>query len=293
MSNLKCMLKKVCGGINKRKFAKVICLVGLASGAYLFYDKATIVKIGSNSTHYTYADVNRYYNFANKVADLTGGQAIRNRSVAFEMLTVAAMQKEILEAKKVVINKDRAIELVEAQSVVSGLLKSQRKEMGDDDYYHVVVQPAAVSQLFVSYYRANDPAGKVARAALDAGQQSGIVAAAQKAGQKVVAVKVPIVPANSAFIEEAKQNVNAIIPKVVEDESGYSVVYVREVNEREIVADVVSIPRKPFGSFLRDELKTLNIPYSNSFYSWFRVSSFEKTGAIFAETTKNSSEASN
>jgi len=287
MGKFRDLTKKLFKGRGKRFTVAAVYAVGLLSGGFLFYQNASIVKVGANSTYYTYADINTYYSFANKIAKITGGQPISSRSVAFQMLTVAAMEKELLTAKKVALNKERAIELVEAQSVVGGLLKEQKAKMGEDAYYHVIIEPAAIGQLFVSYYRANDPSGKLAQQALEAALEGGLGAAVQKAGKGAVQVKVPVLPANAAFVEQARQHLGSVIPKVVEDESGYSIVQVKDVGDKEIVAEVVSIPRKPFGKFLRDELQAAGIPYKSSFYSWFRVSDLEKPGAIFAEVKQS------
>ena len=268
--------------ISSRAIVTMIVLVGIVSTAYIGYCYAPICKIGQNSTTFTYADIQDTYSFSKQVAAISGNKA-PNRAGVFQSLIMAGIEKEIMESRKIVIDKDKATAFVFSQSIFPGLLKQEMEKIGNERFYKLFVMPAIADREFASYYIAKDPNRKLADEAMQTAQQGGLTTAAERAGVQVKRIFVPINADTAPFAVEARKSIGKLLPKIVEDAGSYSIMQPVDASDSQIVADAVIITRQPIAAFIDHEMKEMNIPAKDRFYSWYHISDLKKPDAVLAE----------
>ena len=263
-------------------------VTALASMLLLAYSYAPIVKVGAHSTTYTYADVKEVYTFSHKIAGIATTKApVSTLNNVFQSLMMAGIEKEILDARKIPqMDHDKVTSEIIAQSPYGGELAKEREKIGEERFYKLFIMPVVADKVFGAYYNAKDPNRAVAEAAMKAAQQSGLPAAAEKAGVQVKRSVVPIDNNTVQLAVESKKSIGAVFAKLVEDNSGYAIVQPVEVNDTQITADVVYIPRQQIAPFIEAELKDAKVPVIDNFYSWFRVSKLRESGGVLAATAK-------
>lgn len=294
MNTVKKNLVKVKGLLRTRVGVAATSSVCLALVIFAVWAHAPIVKIGANSTTYTYADIQEVYSFSNQVAAIgpRGNKATTNRDAVFQSLMIAGIQKEILEARKVSLGDlERATSEILANSPYGGLLAREKERVGEERFQKLFIVPVLVDKYFGNYYLARDPNRATAETALRVAQESGIYAAAQKAGVQVKRSIIPVARETAQLVDEARKSIGAVLPKFVEDSSGYAILHVVDVNDTQLVGDIAFIPRQPIGAFVESELKKANIPVEDRFYSWFRVSRLKEAGGILAVAQANKTAA--
>ena len=263
-------------------------VTALASMLLLAYSYAPIVKVGAHSTTYTYADVKEVYTFSHKIAGIATTKApVSTLNNVFQSLMMAGIEKEILDARKIPqMDHDKVTSEIIAQSPYGGELAKEREKIGEERFYKLFIMPVVADKVFGAYYNAKDPNRAVAEAAMKAAQQSGLPAAAEKAGVQVKRSVVPIDNNTVQLAVESKKSIGAVFAKLVEDNSGYAIVQPVEVNDTQITADVVYIARQQIAPFIEAELKDAKVPVIDNFYSWFRVSKLRESGGVLAATAK-------
>ena len=234
------------------KALSVTAICCIAAGVTLYYVPA--FKAGSAT--YSLRDVTAVASLQSRVAEAVGAAAPGYRGAA-ETLAIAGIQKQVLAAQKAGLNSQVAMQLVEQRAVAPGFLLAAKKSMGEDRYYRTVIEPVALGEVFVAYYNTNDPARKAASAALSVARQAGVSVVAQQQNLKVEQLQVPVEnPANAAFVVKCKAvGINGVVDAVIEDAAGFMVVQARGITDQVVSADVVRVPRTPFGKFLLDQAK--------------------------------------
>jgi len=256
----------------------------LISLAYMGCAYAPIVKVGANSTTYTYRDIEEVYSFGNQIAELSGNKPIENRASVYQSLMAAAVEKEILEARKApVVDKDKATAYVISQSPYAGLLMKEKEKIGADRFFKLFISPVISDKDFGMYYLNRDPKRGVAAEALKAAQAGGLQAAAEKAGSPINRASIPINADSAQLAAEASKYIGALLPRLVEDNTGYAIMQPQEVTQTHVTADVVFIAKMPVVEFIEKELKDAKIPVNDRFYSWFKVKDLRKAGGILAK----------
>jgi len=280
-------LKKIRDFAGTRAGKAAAASFGLASVLYAVAANAPIVKVGANSTTYTYTDIHAVHSFNGELAELgpKGKKGAGSFNAVFQALMLAGIEKEILDARKIPQgDKDRITQDIINASPYGGLLDQEKKRLGEERFYKLFVQPVVVDRIFGEYYLAKENGREKAEKALRAAQSEGISAVATKIGVKVQRVTIPVMKETAQLVELAKASVGVVLPKFVEEPVGYAVMHVVDVNESQVVADAMMIPRQGIGEFIKQELKAANVPVKDYFYSWFRVAALEKEGGILAAT---------
>lgn len=282
--NLKKYLKA--GDLLRSRMGKAVASsICLAIVLYAAATCAPIVKIGAHSTTYTYSDIQEVYSFSSKVAALgpRGSKVVTSRDAVFQSLIVAGIEKEILDARKMPqADQERATMDILANSPYGGLLAEERERIGEERFYKLFIMPVLVDREFGRYYFAKDPGRATAESVLRVAQDSGIAVAAGKAGTKVKRSLIPVTKETAQLVEEARKAVGSVMPKFVEDASGYAILHVVEITETQLVSDIVFVPRQPISAFVQNELKEAKIPVKDYFYSWFRISRLKEAGGVLS-----------
>lgn len=265
------------------KWGSVSVIVAVVT--VLLYGVFPVVKIGANSTTYTYSDLAATRRVLNQINRAYGWPVLSWKQV-FQMLMLTGMEREILAAKGVTVSPEQATAFVDASIGLKGVMKAAKEDLGDERYYKSVIEPMAVDRAFRDYYVARDPNREIARKVLAEVQQFGLAGAAEKSKRKVVAIQIQRTPADSRLYDAAANAIGSVIPQVVEAPEGYLVVAPRSQQGEVIQADVIAIERQPFGEFVRNELKTGAVPVSYRFHSLFRAGSLEDAGGVFHVAAK-------
>jgi hypothetical protein len=262
----------------------VLGTTALASMLFLAYSYAPIVKVGAHSTTYTYADVKEVYSFSHKIAGISAPKAATSTlDNVFQSLMMAGIENEILAARKIPqANHNKVTDEILAQSPYGGVLAKEKEKLGDERFYKLFIMPILADKTFGNYYAMKDANRPVAEAAMKVAQQSGLPAAAEKAGVQVKRSAIPIDNNTAAFAAEAKKSVGIVFAKLVEDSSGYAIVAPIEVNDTQVIADVVYVPRQSVIAFIEAELKDAKVPVVDNYYSWFRVARLRESGGVLA-----------
>ena len=270
---------------HKKAILACACVLSFLPVGIWAYNNVPIVKIGSHSSTYTYGDLGVLTDFAKQVAAVTG-ESTRglSRHGVFQSLVLSGAEKEILSSEKVQINRDVATKMLLENSPCKGLLEKEKTSLGDDRFYTLFVEPAAVGELFQGYYTNKDPKHAIATEAVAAAKISGLEVAAQKAGLQVRQIELPRVPQNEKLAEAVKQGGEGkILDQPVEDGQAFYIVRTGEVTDRSIKVSAIEVPRTPPGAFIRDQMSAKGIPMADRFYSVYRLASLEKPGMIFAK----------
>lgn len=283
------MKKRVDGfrGIFATRAGKAVLTAFLFAGVvYAAAANAPIVKIGAHSTTYTYTDIEEVHSFNSQIAGLgpKSKRVAASRDAVFQSLMLAGIEKEILDARNIPQgDKERIVLDIIADSPYGGLLEKEKAKLGDERFYKLFIQPVVVDRMFGNYYLAKDSAREIAANALKIAQSEGVAAAASKFGSEVQRRTIPVTSETAPLAEEAKMSLGAVLPKFVEDPTGYAVIQVIDVADNQMTLDVVSIPRQQIGEFIQQELDDTKVPVSDYFYSWFRVSRLKEQGGFLAK----------
>jgi len=262
----------------------IIFAACFAALAFMAYAYAPIAKIGSQSTTYTYSDVQEVYSFSNVIAAIAKkNKPAGSRDGVYQALMIAGVEKEILNARKVPqFDRDKATEEIIAQSPYGGLLSREREKIGDERFYRLFILPVVVDKDFGRYYLTKDPNRTMATAAIKSAQQGGLAAATALTGVQAQRSTIPISNETAQLAAEARKSIGSIIPRLVEDNIGYAILQPVEVNDTHIVCDVIFMPRQQISAFIESELKTTKVPVTDFFYSWFRVSRLRESGGVLS-----------
>jgi len=267
-----------------KRVAVFAVALGLGTLGYLGYRNAAIVKVGANSTTYTYADIREVYTFGNKLAAIRGAKPAPNWQSVFQSMMVAGIEHEIGVARRFPQpDIEKTTNLIISQSPFAGALAKERESIGPERFHKLFVMPILADQEFGRYYMAKEGNRQLADTALKAALQGGgLAGATEKSGEQARRVTIPVNGDTASVAAEAKKSIGAILPKYVEDGSGYAIMQPVEVTDTQITADVVFIPRQPASAFIESELKEAKIPVTDRLYSWFRVADLRKAGGALA-----------
>ena len=256
--------------------ATFVCLVALVAFA-----KAPITKI--NGTSFTYADISDSQTVSGKMAGVVGAKKTPTAIEVFQSLVIAGVEKEILASLKTQINSEVATRMILENSPYRGLLEKEKQRLGDERFFKLFIEPAAVGELFQQYYNNKDPQRQVAVGALALAKSIGLTGAAQKTNVPPQEMSFARDQRNEALYASAKQvGAGNIIDSVIEDGNNFFVVQVVELTDRGVRASAITLPRSTPGDFLAGEMKAKNISVKDSFYSLYRMADLTKPGMIFA-----------
>lgn len=272
--------------VGTRQGKAVLASCAVAVGAYIVAATAPIVKVGTHSTTYTYTDIQEVYSFNSKLAAI-GSKKKRgaaSRDAVFQTLMLAGIEKEIFDARKIPQgDKDRIAADIVAASPYGGLLEEERAKLGDERFYKLFVQPVVMDRMFSEYYISKDSGRNLAQETLKVAQSEGLSSAASKVGGKVERKVIPVTKETSQLVDEARRSLGGILPKFIEEPGGYAILQVADINDTQLTADVVVIPRQQISDFIQQELADAKVPVTDYFYSWFRVSRLKEQGGILAK----------
>lgn len=252
--------------------------------AYYF---VPIVKVGQHSSYFSIRDAMKYRSIDESIASVVGRLPVASTKDALYYLTVTAVEREILKADDVLINKKAAIVEFEQNNMgYKGSLLKLKKDLGDDRYYQLLVEPIIVSSVFSRYYLINESGLKKATALLAQAKSDGFDSMAKVIGEPSVTRNV-IIPNNAqsgrllGLLKPLKEG--AVLERLVEDENGYAIIRAKEFqNSGDVTVDVAYVKRQPYSEFIAQKMKEKKVPVDFLVYSVYRPSSFDSVeGSIF------------
>lgn len=271
----------------KKQLLWVAIILAAVPVGYQAFNNLPILHVGGNS--YTMSDINEVADFTAQSIDITGAGKQPPKKAIFQSLVIAGVEKNILSKLNTQINRDLATRMVLEGNPLRGLLEKERKRIGEDRFYKIFVEPAATGEVFQQYYSNKDPQRQVANDTLSIAKSVGMAAAAQKAGVTPQEITFARNPQNEGLYAAVKEaGAGNIIPKTVEDGDNFYVIQAVEVTDQAARATAIILPRTSPGEFLANEIKSKNIPITESFYSFYRIKDLAEPGMIFApKTVKN------
>lgn len=264
--------------INKRKVILFVAfLLVVWAVSYYFYSFASIVTVGDVS--YTYSDVNRVYKVEQWIGDILGSSIVKSKSDVLYNLVLAGIKKEILRKNNISISSVNAIQIMESRTILKGLY-AKIKNYLDDDYFRLFIEPMAVDDTFAAFFTANEPQRKVANSIHQDALKIGLSEAAKKTDRQVVEVFIPLTQRNTDFISKIKEVKDQVYNAIVETDTHYSIVKLKDVKDNGVVVDSIVVNKKTMREFLKNEMKA--VPINLNLHSWYREKDLKKKeGSIF------------
>lgn len=276
------MIRQILAFFSSRGGAKLLIITGLISSFWLIYAYVPVAKVAAGSI--TVRDMKQFRSTTNELAAIAGIKDRLGWTQSLQSLVVTGIEREILAKNGVSINKENAVNLILSESPFRGILQQARKSMGEQRFYSLLIEPRAIGDTFQLYYGNKDSQRTVAANALEAAKFGGISAAEAKTGMKATPITLSLTQETAALFAAARQTVpGRVIPSVVEDGGGFSILNLREINQQSLAADAITVKRTPVGRFIIDEAKKAAVAISFPVYSPFSFSSLEKNGMIFSK----------
>ena len=250
-----------------------------------------LVKVGKNTSVYNYADISALRSVNKSICRVTGAKPFQSDKEILYFLTLAGMQKEILQAEKVLPIKEEMLRGVEAANQhYAGLLTDIKKELGSD-YYRIFIEPIGISSIFANYYTAKEPNRQAAQAFLSKALSSGLSDSARAENLTITETAVPNMPANARAFQGlssvlSSKDSSRVFPEIIEDIDSYSIMKPKRTDQQAIIVDAVRIRKMTFEEFVATEAAKKQIPVEVSFYSPYTRSSLAKIEKSFLAIDK-------
>lgn len=169
---------------------KVVLAVIFGFFAYLIWQGTDAVVI-NNQYHYSHNDIDKLYEIETQLGEIIGTSVVNSKEDALYNLTISAIQKSILDNNDVKIDQEKATQFVEQNNkIFKGIYQTFKQQLGADDYYRLLIEPIAISQIFLRFYYATEPAQQRANAVLKVAQEKGLKVIAKKLKQTIVDIDI-------------------------------------------------------------------------------------------------------
>lgn len=179
---------------------KMILIVVFGFFAYFIW-QATDAVVIDNQYHFSHEDINKLYEVETQLGDILGTSVIHSKDDVLYNLVISAIQKSILDKNGIKVQAEEATRFVEQNNQnFKGFYQNFKQQLGDDDYYHLLIEPVAISRVFLRFYNAVEPAQKKSNLALEAAKKYGLSAVASNLKQKIVDVN--FIKNNSILMKE-------------------------------------------------------------------------------------------
>ncbi len=276
------------GYYQKKKSKFFLLIIGLSVllifiSGFFFYN-ATIVTIGNNGIRYTYSDLWKLSKVEGWVGEVIGNTPKTKKETLYYLI-ITGIKKGILKENNISILRDNAINTIEENTILKGLYGKIKRYM-KKDYYHLVIEPMAVDDIFQAFFRANNPSKKLAEKIHAQALKTGLKAASKKAGIEVWEMDIQETEKNRLIISEIKRlnnkEKNKVYHKILEFDDSYVLIELKDIIKTGVLVNRSIINKAAEHKFLQDKKKYIDINFG--LLSFFSENDLQKIdGSIFHE----------
>jgi hypothetical protein len=174
---------------NKVKVALAVVVIVIFSANFIWQGADAIIV--NQQYHFSHNDINKLYDVETQLGEIIGTSVVKSKVDVLYNLVISAVQKSILNKNNIKIDKEKAVQLVEQNNQnFKGIYQKFKQQLGSEDYYRLLIEPVFISQTFLRFYYANEPAKRRSNVALKIAQEKGIKASAKEFKQEIVDVNI-------------------------------------------------------------------------------------------------------
>ena len=243
--------------------SKIVAVVVAIATIIFFWQRSDAVVV-DNQYHFSHNDIAKLYDIEQQLGDIIGTSVVESETDVLYNLVIAAAQKSILGNSGIKVEQDNAIAFVEQNNqVFKGFYEKAKQQMGLESYYRLLIEPIAISEAFLRFYNAVEPAKQRGEAVLKAAKIRGLSAVAAELKQDVVDVN--IAKNNTALLQEfskfKKEGVfDVIYPKTIKIAGNIAVL---NLNFKKEEVDITALVFKivPYRQFITQLLANVDIAF--------------------------------
>lgn len=259
-----------------KKYLPLIGLIVIVFAYLMWYRLSSAVIIGETS--FTHKDIDTLYQVETELGEILGTNAVTSKEDVLYNLSVSSLQKQILKNNGVNLNREQILESEENNILLKGFYQQTKESLGVDDYYRLLIEPVAISKLFVNFYKVANTANRNALAVLTS-LRNNITLEQIATNNGVQLVNLAIDKAGNSALTAQLNNRTGIYPRPITIGDNIMVAEVTGYEEATIQLKAIVFKKNSYKQFVTNTLDIGKIEFP--FYSAYSKNDItEKEGSI-------------
>ncbi len=259
-----------------KKYLPFIGLIVIVFVYLMWYRLANAVIIGETS--FTHKDIDTLYQLETELGGILGTNVVNSKEDVLYNLSVSSLQKQVLQNNGVELNREQILQSEENNVLLKGFYQQAKDNLGIDEYYRLLIEPVAVSKLYVNFYELANTANRNALAVL-ASLRNNVTLEQIAANNGVQLVDLAIDKASNSELTSQLNNRTGIYPRPIAIGDNIIIAEVIGYEETTIVLKAIVFKKNSYKQFITNTLNTGKIEFP--FYSVYNKNDLiEKEGSI-------------